>query len=1160
MGYDAFISYSHSADGRLAPALQTGLQRFARPWYRRHAVRVFRDETGLSVNPHLWASIQTALDNSRYFVLLASPDAAASPWVQREINHWLATKPSSTFLPVLTDGTLVWDEKQGDFDPSASSALPDSLRGVFDDEPRHLDLRWARDETELDLRNSRFRSQVAEIAAPLHGKAKDELEGEDIRLHRRALRLAWGGAAALVALTAFALVAAFFATSYAATARQQRSAALASAKSAKFERGRALTNAKRAQTNATRANEQTVRAVAATKVSVQKGKEALANGRRAERNAAEALRNAGEAQRNAAEARRNADEAQRNAAQAQTNADEAQTNADLASQSAEEAQANADRATVLAGGLKNANGQLVATNHSLHETLDQRDAALVAKNNQRLAGIARGLVNASRSALQDGQIDRGVLLAAAATRFAHQSHGVISESDVQQPLVDALETDSPTVTWLRGLDGAILDVDVSPDGTRAAAVSDHNQIGVWSLSNFHQLAKFPAPPRAEFVGFIDADTVVVAAHQRLEMYQTSSAGTSWTRAWAVALSGEDHIRALAVARSGAIAISLPATNQGEPNRVQVFDRAGASTGPIEVPSSANLVHLAVTASGSHFAITDNQTQVGGPSVVRVYTADGWPVSVLGTSGANQGFVTDLRFSGDGTNLGVLTSDLLLHRFDLNAQTEQVSSVPAPPGSSLDRPIAIGPRLDRVVQRYNSENRRGAAENVIGVGFLAPAPAPGRFAGDLDAPLAVRGPYDVPTQGPRQAAFRSDGRLILTAGGDGAIPVFLSPDLARSRIVAARTATKVGEDTQAALARDGSLLVAVNSTNTGVSTMHVAGVRPSGRQVDVLLPRAVDNVLALGLLQRPVASHSIAFGNSRTVVAVAYLDGSIDIRSTSDGAVVMHLAAAHPCDPTIANGTIGKNDCALYLPDISFSGTMSDGYIAQAFLQHVHIWRLRDNAVVSQSDIANMGDGTQALLAASGRRLVTIGFADARVSVFDRAGAGWAKRRAFMLPATASGAAVSSDGGRLAVTDGSRVALYDVDLGTRRWARTSLEQKVWFSAGGGTLYTASRASVTIRSTRGGSTRSTFELPGSAGLDAMPLDAVGNSARVTFASGVFAQGQSADAEMAIRVGVRALLTSELVDAACRAANRNLTRAEWSQYVGDADAYEATCARLP
>jgi hypothetical protein len=53
-GYDAFISYSHALDGTLAPALQTGLERFAEPWYRLRALRVFRDTTSLFANPGLW--------------------------------------------------------------------------------------------------------------------------------------------------------------------------------------------------------------------------------------------------------------------------------------------------------------------------------------------------------------------------------------------------------------------------------------------------------------------------------------------------------------------------------------------------------------------------------------------------------------------------------------------------------------------------------------------------------------------------------------------------------------------------------------------------------------------------------------------------------------------------------------------------------------------------------------------------------------------------------------------------------------------------------------------------------------------------------------------------------------------------------------------------
>jgi len=48
--YKAFMSYSHAADGNLAPALQSALYQFAKPWYRRRAMKVFRDETSMAAN------------------------------------------------------------------------------------------------------------------------------------------------------------------------------------------------------------------------------------------------------------------------------------------------------------------------------------------------------------------------------------------------------------------------------------------------------------------------------------------------------------------------------------------------------------------------------------------------------------------------------------------------------------------------------------------------------------------------------------------------------------------------------------------------------------------------------------------------------------------------------------------------------------------------------------------------------------------------------------------------------------------------------------------------------------------------------------------------------------------------------------------------------
>ena len=108
MAYDGFISYSHAADGELAPALQSGLTEAREALVPTPGLaRLPRRDRALSTNPHLWTSITEALDESEWFVLLASPESAPAEWVDREIEHWMGTKPASRILPVVTGG--VWN-------------------------------------------------------------------------------------------------------------------------------------------------------------------------------------------------------------------------------------------------------------------------------------------------------------------------------------------------------------------------------------------------------------------------------------------------------------------------------------------------------------------------------------------------------------------------------------------------------------------------------------------------------------------------------------------------------------------------------------------------------------------------------------------------------------------------------------------------------------------------------------------------------------------------------------------------------------------------------------------------------------------------------------------------------------------------------------------
>ena len=102
--------------------------------------------TSLSATPHLWSSVQEALANSRYLILLLSPEAAASKWVDREVSYWLAHNSIDTLLIGITTGELFWDELLKDFADGELNSLPPALKGGrFPSEPKWVDLRTYRE-------------------------------------------------------------------------------------------------------------------------------------------------------------------------------------------------------------------------------------------------------------------------------------------------------------------------------------------------------------------------------------------------------------------------------------------------------------------------------------------------------------------------------------------------------------------------------------------------------------------------------------------------------------------------------------------------------------------------------------------------------------------------------------------------------------------------------------------------------------------------------------------------------------------------------------------------------------------------------------------------------------------------------------------------------
>ncbi|MCR5274769.1 MAG: TIR domain-containing protein, partial [Clostridiales bacterium] len=109
--YDAFISYRHCfPDSEIAQNLQKKLENFRLPKAiiektgKKRPLRIFRDETELSVADDLSDAISTALWESKYLICVCSPEYLDSVWCMKEIEAFLRFNDRKHILLVLADG------------------------------------------------------------------------------------------------------------------------------------------------------------------------------------------------------------------------------------------------------------------------------------------------------------------------------------------------------------------------------------------------------------------------------------------------------------------------------------------------------------------------------------------------------------------------------------------------------------------------------------------------------------------------------------------------------------------------------------------------------------------------------------------------------------------------------------------------------------------------------------------------------------------------------------------------------------------------------------------------------------------------------------------------------------------------------------------------
>jgi len=189
--YKAFISYSH-ADDAWAAWLQRALERYRiparlralRPELPRRLYPVFLDREELASSGDLGESIRTALAQAEALVVICSPAAAASRWVNEEIRTFRQMAPERPVLAMIVSGSP---------DPAAGDcAFPAAL--ISDGQGNPLPEPLASDPRDnADGRRGAF----LKIAAGLINVGIDDLRQRD---QQRRLRLVSG-----LAVGAFAI-------------------------------------------------------------------------------------------------------------------------------------------------------------------------------------------------------------------------------------------------------------------------------------------------------------------------------------------------------------------------------------------------------------------------------------------------------------------------------------------------------------------------------------------------------------------------------------------------------------------------------------------------------------------------------------------------------------------------------------------------------------------------------------------------------------------------------------------------------------------------------------------------------------------------------------------------------------------------------------------
>ena len=177
--YAGFISYAHH-DERIATRLHKGLETFRVPKGmvdNKVLSPIFRDASELTAHHSLPEKINEALATSRFLIVLCSPAAKASFWVNEEIRQFRMLHGKRRILCALLSGT-------------PETSFPPALTEQGD-EPLAANLDGGRDV---------FRLGQTQLAASMLGVGLDRLIQREAQRRRNRLRLLSGASLAFAAV------------------------------------------------------------------------------------------------------------------------------------------------------------------------------------------------------------------------------------------------------------------------------------------------------------------------------------------------------------------------------------------------------------------------------------------------------------------------------------------------------------------------------------------------------------------------------------------------------------------------------------------------------------------------------------------------------------------------------------------------------------------------------------------------------------------------------------------------------------------------------------------------------------------------------------------------------------------------------------------------